>query len=147
MMEQDNPYLLDYSQLAVGSKEEHTMKITLSPVRGNAPITLEKQGDTLIVNSEAFDFAFLAEGDTLPRDAVTADWLASDVTRIKGDLNMTVVLPHGANAPQETRFPDLITATEDGAITLPIYEEPPIDETPPIDEEPPIDETPPEADQ
>ena len=100
------------------------MKITLSPIRGNAPIALKKQGDTLIVNSEAFDFSFLSEGDTIPRDAVTAGWLASDVTRTHGDLVMTVVLPHGANAPQETRFPDLITATQDGAITLPIYETP-----------------------
>jgi hypothetical protein len=99
------------------------MEITLSPTRGNTPITLEKQGDALIVNGETFDFAFLAEGDTLPRGAVSGDWLASDVTRTGGELALTVVLPYGRNAPHGTRFPAVIAATQDGAITMPIYSE------------------------
>lgn len=100
-------------------------KITLSPVGGDAPITLEKQGDTLIVNGEAFDFSFLADGDTLPRDAVSGGWLGSDVTRTSGDLNLTVVMPHGPLAPEATRFPAPITVTQDGLIDLPPWGETP----------------------
>jgi hypothetical protein len=95
------------------------MILTLSPARGDAPNTLEKQGDTLIVNGEAFDFGFLAEGDTLRREAVSGDWLASDVTRTGGELALTVVLPHGAYAPQETRFPAPLNVSTDGPVVLP----------------------------
>lgn len=99
-------------------------KITLSPVGGDAPIRLEKQGDTLVVNGEAFDFGFLADGDRLPREAVSGDWLWSDVTRKDGDLNFTVRLPHGPLAPEATRFPAPITVTQDGPIDLPVFDTP-----------------------
>tara|TARA_R110002020_G_scaffold304014_1_gene519773 strand:- start:1450 stop:1776 length:327 start_codon:yes stop_codon:yes gene_type:complete len=102
--------------------------ITFSPLSGDTPMTLEKQGGALIVNGEAFDFGFLADGDTLPHSAVSGDWLASDVTRTDGDLHLTVRLPHGPNAPEETRFPAPITATQDGPIALPPYDAPQEDE-------------------
>ena len=98
------------------------MIINFCPVGDLTPITLEKQGDTLIVNGEAFDFSFLSDGDTLPQDAVSGDWLASDVVRTDGDLHLTARLPHGQNAPEETRFPAPITVTQDGPIALPPYD-------------------------
>lgn len=97
------------------------MQITLSPTRGDAPRTLARKGDILIVAGEAFDLGPLEEGDTLPRFAVGDDWLVSDVTRIGGVLHLTVILPCGQYAPSATRFPPTITVAQDGPIDLPFY--------------------------
>jgi len=100
------------------------MHITLTPMRHNTPLMLERAGDTLTFNGEEFDFAPIPEGATLPRDAVECEWLASDITRISGVLHLTLILPHGSNAPYETRFPAPMTLTTDGPVELPAYEEP-----------------------
>ena len=103
------------------------MIITLSPIRSDASLTLTRQGDTLIINGVVYDFGPLAEGATLPREAIACDWLASDVTRIGGTIHLTLILPHGQiplNAPPEARVvthPDPITVTTDGPIPLPSY--------------------------
>ncbi|WP_297340310.1 hypothetical protein [Pseudophaeobacter sp.] len=100
------------------------MKINLSPTRMDAALTLEKQGDVLIINGEAFDFAPLAEGHTLPRAAVSCVWLVSDVTRIGGVIHLTLLLPHGAQAPQSRLFPLPLNLTADGPVELPDYNSP-----------------------
>jgi hypothetical protein len=100
------------------------MLITLLPVRGDEPLKIDKLASALIVNGETFDFAFMNEGDTLSRAAVSGDWLASDVTLIDGELRMSVVFPHGRNASNASLFPDPITVTQDGAIALPPYDAP-----------------------
>ncbi|MDO9524976.1 MAG: hypothetical protein Q7J57_05475 [Gemmobacter sp.] len=97
------------------------MHITLSPVRGDAPLTLTRAGDTLTVNGTAFDFAPLPEGGTLPRTAVPGDWLGSDVTRQGGKLRLAIFLPHGARAPAETLFPEALTDPADGPVPLPPF--------------------------
>ncbi|GHC41733.1 hypothetical protein GCM10007291_49540 [Gemmobacter nanjingensis] len=103
------------------------MIITLSPIRSDASLTLTRQGDTLIINGVAYDFGPLAEGATLPREAVQCDWLASDVTRINGKIRLTLILPHGPiplDAPPEARVvthPEPVLVTTDGPILLPSY--------------------------
>lgn len=97
------------------------MHITLSPSRRDDRLTISKSGDTLTINGEAFDLSAIPDGATLPRDAVACEWLASDIERIDGVLRLTLILPHGARAPHETRFPEPIDAT-DGPIGLPAYE-------------------------
>ena len=96
-------------------------KIKLIPSRKDGQIKLEKQDLKLIVNGEVFDFSALVDGDILPRDAVLGDWLASDVARVGNDISLEVVLPHGSNAPIETRFPNPITVAQNGLIALPPY--------------------------
>lgn len=98
------------------------MKIEFSPARSSGRLALSKSGAALIVNGESFDFGFLQDGQLLPRAAVTGDWLASDVTRVGSTLHLTVTLPHGPNAPEETRFPAQVTVTGDGQITVPPYD-------------------------
>lgn len=95
------------------------MQITLSPVRSDDALTLEKQGDTLTVNSESYDFSQLADGETLPGEAIDSPWFAGPVERISGELHLTLRLPHGPNASEAERFPEPITVTEDGPIALP----------------------------
>lgn len=99
------------------------MQISFSPVRRDDALTLSKVGDVLTINGEAFDFSGLPDGATLPQSAVTCDWLASDVERIAGVVHLTLVLPIGADAPQSSRFPDPITAT-DGDISVPVHSNP-----------------------
>jgi hypothetical protein len=99
------------------------MRITLSPQRrDDAPLTLTKQGDTLTIAGVAYDFSQLPDGALLPQEAVDSEWLASDITRVNGELELTLLLPHGANAPEETRFPSPIIDPPDGTIELPPYD-------------------------
>jgi len=107
--------------------KEIKMKITLSPIRSDATLTLHRKGCVLTVNGEAFDFSGLPEGATLPRSAVSCDWLASDVERVAGILQLTLLLPHGPipdPAPKAARAvtnPEPIIVTKNGRIALPEF--------------------------
>ncbi|MNZ30306.1 Caudovirales tail fiber assembly protein [compost metagenome] len=94
------------------------MIIKLSPVRSDAHLSVAKAGDILEVNGVALDFSRLAEGATLPAEAVGCEFVIAPVERINGDLVLTLMLPHDADAPQGARFPvDLYPA--DGQVQLP----------------------------
>lgn len=97
------------------------MHIRFSPMRRDDRLEASVSGDVLTINGEAFDFSAIAEGTSLPREAVTCDWLASDVERIDGQIRLALILPHGANAPGETLFPVPVVAIE-GTILLPFYD-------------------------
>ena len=97
------------------------MKITLSPTRTDTPLIVSRAGDTLTLNGEEFDFGPLGEGETLPADAIDSPWIAGDVTRTDGVLHITLRLPHGANSPEETRFPEPIIDPPDGEVALPMH--------------------------
>lgn len=98
------------------------MQITLTPMRRDDRLTVELHGDTLVLNGTPYDFSQLPEGAVLPREAVDSDWLASDVVRTDGRLQLTLILPHGASAPDETRYPPLLYLNEDGPVALPPYD-------------------------
>ncbi|WP_109468530.1 hypothetical protein [Albibacillus kandeliae] len=95
------------------------MHISFTPTRHDAELALSVAGDALTINGEVFDFSGLAEGATLPNSAVACAWLASDVERVAGVLHLSLILPHGADAPEETRFPAPLIVTEDGPVALP----------------------------
>ena len=97
------------------------MHIALSPARRDETLTASRDGDTLTLNGDAFDFSPLGEGETLPADAIDSAWIVGDVTRTDGVLHLTLRLPHGANAPEETRFPEPIIDPPDGEIALPMH--------------------------
>jgi hypothetical protein len=92
------------------------MHITLSPVRMDAELSVCVEADALIVNGAHHDFADLAEGAT--RDPGEA-WFAGPVCRQDGVIRLTLILPHDANAPEETRFPAPIADPPDGPLILP----------------------------
>lgn len=98
------------------------MILTFSPVRMDTRLEASVDGDTLTLNGEAFDFAPLPEGATLPRAAIRSDWFAGDVRRVKGVLHLDLVLPHGAGAATTTLHPQMISV-ESGVVDLPAYEE------------------------
>ncbi|CAI3796862.1 hypothetical protein GLGCALEP_01659 [Pseudomonas sp. MM221] len=94
------------------------MIIKLSPVRSDIRLSVVKAGDLLEVNGVALDFSRLADGSTLPAEAVGCNFVISPVERINGALVLTLMLPHDADAPEGARFPvDLYPA--DGPVQLP----------------------------
>lgn len=95
------------------------MKIIFTPQRRNDILTLSKSGDVLTINGEDFDFSIVGEGDILPRDAVSCEFLASDITRTDGTLELTLILPHGPNSSEAARFPSPVINPIDGDIEVP----------------------------
>ncbi|MDR5651796.1 hypothetical protein [Ruixingdingia sedimenti] len=98
------------------------MRITLAPQRSDDRLDLHRAGDVLTINGTAHDFGALAEGAVLPRAAVGCDSLVSDVTRQGGVICLTLILPHGAVAPEATLFPAPLEIAADGPVALPPYE-------------------------
>lgn len=98
------------------------MHITLSPVRLDETLTATRTGDVLTLNGEAFDFGPLPEGATLPTEAIDSEWIVGPVSRIAGELRLTLRLPHGPNPSQAVAFPEPITVSQDGPIPLPADE-------------------------
>ena len=95
------------------------MHIKLSPVRLDETLEVLREGDILTVNGIPFDFTQLPEGATLPEEAIESDWFIGPVSRVNGELHLTLRLPHGPNPTQEVAFPDPVHVTEDGPIPLP----------------------------
>ncbi|MFP4275259.1 MAG: hypothetical protein ACLFRU_09560 [Paracoccaceae bacterium] len=95
------------------------MQIRFSPVRRDAILTLERAGDTLILNGDPIDFSGIPDGATMPRDTIDSPWFAGPVARIDGELHLMLVLPHGARAPHDTLFPEPMTVVADGPIPVP----------------------------
>lgn len=95
------------------------MHITLSPVRLDETLTASLAGDVLTLNGEAFDFSALPEGGTLPAEAIVSDWISGPISRINGDLHLTLRLPHGPNPSRAVAFPEPVMVTQDGPIALP----------------------------
>lgn len=79
---------------------------------------LEVAGEVLTVDGVAFDFAPLGEGETLPCEAIAADWFCG-ATRTDGVLQVSILLPHAWDAPEAVRFPQPSLAVPDGPVTLP----------------------------
>jgi len=98
------------------------MQITLSPIRADTPLTLSRAGEVLTVNGTPHDFSPLPDGAVLPEGATGCPWIIGAVTRTGGVLQLTLLLPHGPDAPQETRYPAPLTLTGDGPVALPPHD-------------------------
>lgn len=99
------------------------MKLIFSPIRSDHRYALTRTGDALSFDGVAVDFSTLANGATLTAVETGCDWIAGDVTRdSQGALTVPLYLPHGAGAPDETRFPRPITLTADGPVALPPFD-------------------------
>lgn len=95
------------------------MRIKLSPVRSDAELAVIKSGEALIINGVKLDFSRLEDGSTLAAEAIGSEWVAQPVERISGDLVVTLMLPHAADAPELARFPVDIINPADGPVYLP----------------------------
>lgn len=101
------------------------MKILLSPVRCDERIRANVSGDAIVINGKTFDFSSLEESCELPLGSVGSLFICSNVIRIDGEISLTLMLPHGQNAPHETRFPAAFTepmTITSGPVPLPPYD-------------------------
>lgn len=96
------------------------MKINLSPQRRDDTLIVIKENDTLTIDGVDYDFSVIPDGATLPKDAIDCKWIVSDVERINGELEFTLLLPHGAEASEAARFPVPIINPADGILELPV---------------------------
>ena len=100
------------------------MEIKLSPQVRDDSLAAAVYGDTLhiVINSdpaEVFDFAQLPEGGVLPSSAVACGYIVGSVKRVDGQIELTLLLPIAWDAPRSCTFPEPITTTGDGPVTLP----------------------------
>ena len=95
------------------------MKINLSPMLSDESTAISVKNDVLTVNSQAFDFSQLPEGATLPQQAVGSHLIRSDVTRSGGQIVVSVLFTHKADASDAARFPQPIITTKNGPVELP----------------------------
>ena len=95
------------------------MKITLSPTRSDAPLSINKQGDALTINGVTYDFSVIPGGATLPASAVDCEYITGNIERINGVLQISLVLPHGPNPSQAVAFPEPLINPADGVLELP----------------------------
>lgn len=95
------------------------MFITFSPVRMNEPLAAERQGDSLILNGVVCDYSDLPEGGSA--DGHPSPWILGPVLRREGRLRLTLILPHGSDAPAETLFPAPLDDPSDGPLPLPPF--------------------------
>lgn len=95
------------------------MIIKLSPRFSEETVRLEKCGDILYINEECFDFRYVPEGAVLPASAIDSDLVMGDVTRIMGELVITIVLLHSVDASVAAKYPVDIVNPPDGCVELP----------------------------
>ena len=96
------------------------MLINLSPIRSDNSLEIIRTGDALTINGENFDFTQLTDGATLPNEAIGCECIVSDVNRVNGQIELTILLPLGADASESARFPTPINMTTDGQVVLPV---------------------------
>lgn len=97
------------------------MKINLSPSRRDETLSLTVAGEVLTLNGVDLDLSGVGEGVVMSPEDINCPWVTS-ATRTGGELELTLILPHGASAPHETLWPAPLTITADGPVELPAYE-------------------------
>lgn len=95
------------------------MIINFVPQRRDDVLSVSVRGDAITLNGVELDFSPLEEGATLPASAVDNEFVVGDVERVDGDIEITILLPHGANPSQEVAFPKPIVVAVDGDVELP----------------------------
>ncbi|MCL6653470.1 hypothetical protein A6R70_14350 [Agrobacterium rubi] len=95
------------------------MKINLTPQRRDDTMTVEKTGDRLRINGDLFNFGPLPDGATIPAGVTPCAWIVGPVTRINGEIELTLILPTGASPSQPVAFPEPLVNPPDGVLALP----------------------------
>ena len=94
-------------------------KINLSPQVRDGTLTVSKSGDALIVNGVTYDFTQLTEGSTLPAEAIDSEYFVGPISRVEGEIELTLLLPITREASEAAKYPEPITITADGEVALP----------------------------
>jgi len=93
------------------------LTIKFSPIRSDVgQLTASLAGKVLTVDGIAYDLNLVPDGASVEHDVL------KELTRTGDDFELTLTLPHGAKAPEETRFPQPVMVTVDGDIDVPIFD-------------------------
>lgn len=95
------------------------MKIRFSPMRLETDLTVTRRGEKLEINDEEVDFSDLAPGEYQSAGQIGCDLVVGAERDGAGALCVTLILPHGPDAPHALRFPEPVILTEDGPVPLP----------------------------
>lgn len=96
------------------------MNISFSPQYSDAKLELLVDGDKLIINGDILDFSDLPDGARYPAEAIDNDMISGGVSRINGEIHITVILPYNlSNPPRSVTFPEPITVSVNGRVALP----------------------------
>lgn len=98
------------------------MKLTLTRAV-NAPLSLERQGATLLFNGEPFDLSVIPDGATLEPGGHDCPWITGPIEGTATGPVLTVIAPYaGGDLPESLWSPAAIIDPPDGPIALPAYE-------------------------
>ena len=90
-----------------------------SPVRSkDTQVKVFYAAPVLTVDNVDHDLSELPDGATAQHPVL------GTVERSGNDYELTLVVTHGPNAQEATRFPEPIEVTVDGPVTLPLYSTP-----------------------
>ena len=97
------------------------MIINYSPQLRSGTLNLFKQGDTLTINDTEIDFSSLESGTKLPSGVCLeySPFLLAAQRNNDGELELTLLLPHGQDATQAALFPQPVIAI-DGLVEVPV---------------------------
>lgn len=101
------------------------MKIRFSPIRMDTSLDAFLTEETLTLNGVDYDFSHIEEGQS--DEDHNCYWVIGGVSRVDGELELTLLLPHGGNPPNETIFPQPVQVSA-GMIPLPAYDSPDVEE-------------------
>ena len=83
-------------------------------------LSLSVKGKKITINGDVMDLSCLSAGDTLPRHAINSPHIKGDIEcDTEGVLNIPVRFPVRTSSSHAAKFPEPITVTGDGPITLP----------------------------
>ncbi len=94
------------------------MIVTLSPMRMDQTLTAARTGSVLVLNGTPVDLS------GYDMAAAPNPWIVGEPFEEAGVWQVTLILPHGADAPEETRFPVPVMMDGDGEIPLLPYDDP-----------------------
>lgn len=96
------------------------MKIQLSPIRSQLSLSMRVDGDIININGDVLDFSNLPDGGEYPPESIHNEFVIGGVRRADGEICITVMSPYiNPNAPTSVTFPEPLTITADGPVTLP----------------------------
>ena len=91
------------------------MLVTLLPVRMEQSLTASREGSVLVLNDAAVDLA------SYDAAAAPNSWIVGQPFEEAGLWHVSLILPHGGEAPDVTRFPAPLLLTGNGPLDLPPY--------------------------
>ncbi|MBK6468796.1 MAG: hypothetical protein IPF96_19660 [Rhodobacter sp.] len=97
------------------------MLIHLVPVRMDAPLEARLDREVLVLNGRKVDLSGVPEGASVAAGGFGCRYLVGEIAREGGEIVLSLLLPHAADAPEKTRFPAPLWRKRPGVLPLPPF--------------------------